>query len=247
MKKRIILFMVICFCSIIGIRNVSAKEVYYTNEKGFEFSEDEYTFFKKVYGEKLVQKYFDENLYDDYAGIDFANTEVQTKKYTINESRQPLLRDSPYYSTPAKSIQISNVCTSILCKISVTATWLGDPTVKSYDDIGMCLAGVTRVGSVPTIAYSDTNDNVAAATKYQSNGFGATVLLPQGNDIVILQSLDYLGHGTVYASYQHAMSTSSLTLAQQFNIDPVGYGEVFGFYGGAEDIYDAMNGVNLVV
>lgn len=247
MKKRIILFMVICFCSIIGIRNVSAKEVFYTNEKGFEFSEDEYTFFKKVYGEKLVQKYFDESLYDDYAGIDFANTEVQTKKYTTSESRQPLLRDSPYYSTPAKSIQISNVCTSILCKISVTATWLGDPTVKSYDDIGMCLAGVTRVGSVPTIAYSDSNSTFDETTKYQSNGFGATVQLPQGNDIVILQSLDYMGHGTVYASYQHAMSTSSLTLAQQFNIDPVGYGEVFGFYGGAEDIYDAMNGVNLVV
>lgn len=247
MKKRIMLFMVICFCSIIGIRNVSAKEVYYTNEKGFEFSEDEYTFFKKVYGEKLVQKYFDESLYNDYAGIDFANTEVQTKKYTTNESRQPLLRDSPYYSTPAKSIQISNVCTSIMCKISITATWLGDPTVKSYDDIGACLVGVSRLGSAITYAYSDSNSNFAAATKYDSNGYGASVLLPQGNDIVITQTFNYTGHGTVYASYQHAMSTSSLTIAQKFNIDIIGYGNVFGFYDEAEDIYDAMNGVNLVV
>ncbi len=56
-----------------------------------------------------------------------------------------------------------------------------------------------------------------------------------------------MGHGTVYASYQHAMSTSSLTIAQKFNIDIIGYGNVFGFYDEAEDIYDAMNGVNLVV
>ena len=247
MRKRILFLVVICFCLITSIKSVSAKEVFYTNEKGFEFTQDEYNFFKKVYGEKLVRKYFDSNLYSEFAGIDFSNTQVNSKVYTTNESRQNPTKDSPFYSTPAKSIQISNFCSNYMCKIFVTATWLGDPSVKSYDDIGVYLDGPTRLGTPATIAYSTTNDNVASATRYDSDGFGSSVLLPQGNDIIISQTFLYTGTGTVYASYQHAMSTTTLTVAQQFDIDIIGYGNVFGFFDGAEDVYDAMNGVNLDV
>lgn len=247
MKKRMVLFIVLCFCFMTSVRSVSAKEVVYTNEKGFEFSQDEYVFFKKVYGEKLVQKYFDEDLYNEFTGIDFANTPVKTKTYSTNESRQNPSKDSPYFSSPAKSIQISKVCTSIMCRIFITATWLGDPSVKSYDDIGAYLDGPTRLGTPATLAYSDQNSNFAAATKYDTNGYGASVLLPQGDNIIVTQNFAYTGTGTVYGSYQHAMNSTTLTIAQKFNISPVGFGEVFGFYDEALNVYDDMNGVNLDV
>ena len=249
MKKALkVLVIVVCFSVILGTRNVSAKEVAYTNEKGFEFTQDEYNFFTKVYGQKFVQKYLDQDIYNQFPDTDFANAEVATKVYTTNESRQNPSKDSPYFSSPAKSLQISKYCNSILCKIYVTATWLGDPSIKSYDDIGVYLDGPSRLGTATTVAYSDTENNYAAATKYQTDGFGASVLLPQtGDDIIVLQTFNYTGTGTVYASYQHAMVNTVLTVAQSFDISAIGYGGVFDFYNNADLVYDNMNGVDLDV
>lgn len=249
MKKSIKILLVIvgCLVVILGTKNVSAKEVAYTNEKGFEFTQDEYNFFKKIYGQKFVKKYLDQDIYNQFSNTDFANAEVTTKVYSTNESRQNPTKDSPFFSSPAKSIQISKYCSSILCKIYVTVTWLGDPTVKSYDDIGVYLDGPTRLGSASTVAYSTSNNNFAEATKYQTDGFGASVLLPEGNDIIISQIFNYNGTGTVYASYQHAMVNTVLSMAQSFNISDIGYGGVFDFYNNADLIYDNMNGVDLDV
>ena len=249
MKKALkVLVIVVCFSVILGTKSVNAKEVAYTNEKGFEFTQDEYNFFTKVYGQKFVQKYLDQDIYNQFPDTDFANAEVVTKVYSTNESRQNPSKDSPYFSSPAKSLQISKYCTSILCKIYVTATWLGDPTVKSYDDIGVYLDGPSRLGTATTVAYSDLTNNYAANTKYQTEGFGASVLLPQtGNDIIVLQTFNYTGTGTIYASYQHAMLNTTLAVAQSFNISDIGYGGVFDFYNNADLVYDNMNGVDLDV
>lgn len=248
MKKALkVLVIVVCFCVILGTRSVSAKEVAYTNEKGFELTQDEYNFFTKIYGQKFVQKYLDQDIYNQFPDTDFANDEVVTKVYSTNESRQNPSKDSPYFSSPAKSLLISNYCNQTTCRIFVTATWLGDPTVKSYDDIGVYLDGPSRMGSAITHAYSDDNSNFAAATKYQTDGFGASILLPEGNDIIITQSFYYTGTGTVYASYQHAMLNTTLAVAQSFNISDIGYGGVFDFYNNADLVYDNMNGVDLDV
>ena len=249
MKKAIkaLLVIVVCFCVILGTKDVNAKEVAYTNEKGFEFTQDEYNFFKKVYGQKFVQKYLDQDIYNQFSGADFANDEVVSKIYTTNDSRQNPSKDSPFFSSSAKSIQISKYC-GALCRIFVTVTWLGDPSIKSYDDIGVYLDGPTRIGSASSIAYSDSDSNFADATKYQTDGFGASILLPQtGDDIIISQSFIYTGTGTIYASYQHAMVNTVLTVAQSFNISDIGYGGVFDFYNNADLVYDNMNGVDLDV
>lgn len=249
MKKavKILLVIVGCLVVILGTKNVSAKEVAYTNEKGFEFTQDEYNFFKKIYGQKFVKKYLDQDIYNQFSDADFANDEVVTKVYSTNESRQNPTKDSPFFSSPAKSIQISKYCNVSYCRIFVTATWLGDPSVKSYDDIGVYLDGPTKIGTPSSLAYSDSNTNYAAETKYQTDGFGASILLPEGNDIIVTQSFIYTGTGTVYASYQHAMVNTVLSMAQSFNISDIGYGGVFDFYNNADLIYDNMNGVDLDV
>lgn len=250
MKKSIKILLVIvgCIVVILGTKNVSAKEVAYTNEKGFELTQDEYNFFKKIYGQKFVKKYLDQDIYNQFSNTDFASAEVTTKVYSTNESRQNPTKDSPFFSSPAKSIQISKYCNSTLCRIFVTATWLGDPSIKSYDDIGVYLDGPSRIGSAITHAYSSESSNFDETTKYQTDGFGASILLPQtGNDIIITQNFIYNGTGTVYASYQHAMVNTVLSMAQSFNISDIGYGGVFDFYNNADLIYDNMNGVDLDV
>lgn len=250
MKKavKILLVIVGCLVVILGTKNVSAKEVAYTNEKGFEFTQDEYNFFKKIYGQKFVKKYLDQDIYNQFSNTDFANAEVITKVYSTNESRQNPTKDSPFFSSPAKSIQISKYCSQATCRAFITVTWLGDPSVKSYDDIGVYLDGPSRMGSAITHAYSDAESKFADTTKYQSEGFGASLLLPQtGNDIIVTQSFYYTGTGTIYASYQHAMVNTVLSMAQSFNISDIGYGGVFDFYNNADLIYDNMNGVDLDV
>ena len=249
MKKvvKIFLTLVICFCVVLGIDNVNAKEVFYTNDKGFELTEDEYNFFKQVYGEKFVKKYLDEDVYSQYSDIDFGTVQVTTKtSRQENANRFNPSRDNPIVYSTAKEVRMSKFC-GILCRIVTTAEWYGEPSVKSYDDIGAYLNGPTRMAPPATAVYSSLSNGMDETTVYDSDGFGAVVLIPQGDDVIVTQAFTYQGTGHIYASYQHAMSQSSLTIAQQFNIDIIGFGHVFDFYGDAFDIYDEMPGVDLTV
>ena len=230
---------------LFGVKSVNAKEVVYTNDNGMELDRYEYDFFRQLYGQKFLQ-YLDQNVYNQYLDIDFQNPDLEVHTYiepNFNLGNNP--RGS-FYSTPAKSINIGKICGAV-CRIVTTATWLVDPSVKSYDVIGSYIVGPTRVSTPATSAYSTLDTNLAETTKYDTDGYGGIVELPQGNDIVVVSSFIYTGTGTVYSSYQHAMTTSSTTIAQQFNISGIGFGGVFDFYDDAYDIYDNMNGVYLVV
>lgn len=234
-----------CLLAIISIKNVDAKEIVYTNDHGIELDKYEYKFFKDVYGSTYLQ-YLDEDTYNDFSDIDFEHPNVETESY-IEPSFTPVNNQrGTYYSTPVKSINISKVC-GALCRVITSVTWFYEPSVKSYDVIGAYLAGPTRTGTPATAVHSTLSTDFAVTTKYDTDGFGAVVEIPQGDDVVLTQNFTYSGTGTIYSSYQHAMSTSSLAIAQMFNISPVGFGGVFGFYGDAYDIYDEMNGVDIIV
>jgi len=229
---------------ILGIKNVSAKEIVYTNNNGIELDINEYNFFKKLYGQVFLQ-YLDEDTYNQYLDIDFENPDIETSTYlepNFNLEKNSTRGSS--YSTPAKSITVGKVC-GALCRIVTTATWLGEPNIKSYDVIGSYLAGPTRISTPYTVAYSSEESNLAEVDQYGTNGFGSVVKIPTGTDVVIAQSFAYLGTGTVYSTYQHAMSTTTLTIAQKFNISPSGFGGVLDFYDEAFYVYDNMNGVDI--
>lgn len=249
MKKycKNILVIVIGIVAYFMCSNTYAKEIVYTNKNGMELDTAEYNFFKTVYGEKFL-KYLDQDTYDLYSDVDFENPNVQTRKVYSNENG--VTRDSnTFFSSPAKSLQISNVCGNLFCRIILTATWLGEPSNKSYDDIGMYLNGPTKLTNPLTTAYSELASNNEYTTKYDPNGlgFGAVIHIPIGEEVVVTQNFIYQGTGTIYGSYQHAMSNSTTTTAQMFNISAIGYGGVFGFYGDALDIYDDMPGVYIDV
>ena len=245
MKK----YLKILFVIVVGLFvymnsfNTYAKEVVYTNDNGMELDATEYNFFKKVYGEKFL-KYLDQTTYDSYSDVDFETAKVKTN--IVYDYERTQTRDNPFFSSPAKSLQISNVC-GYVCRIILTATWLGEPTNKSYDDIGIYLDGPTKLTNPITYIYSELESGSAYTTKYDTDGFGAVVKIPLGEEVVITQNFLYQGTGTVYGSYQHAMSTSTPTIAQMFNISLIGYGGVFDYYGDALNIYDDMPGVNIDV
>ena len=249
MKKsvKVLVAFIICLSIFLGFKTVSAKEVVYTNDNGVELDQNEFNFFKKVYGIRFL-KYLDQDILDEFESVNFENPNVESNTVYASENNtmfQP--RDNTFFSSPAKSITISKVVTNVFSRIYITVNWLAEPNMKSYDDIGAYLDGPTRISTPVTHYYSTDESGFESAIKYDTHGYGAVVDIPTGQDVSITQNFAYTGTGVVYASYQHAMTTSTLTIAQKFNISAIGYGGVFDFYGEALDIYDDMNGVNISV
>ena len=88
-----------------------------------------------------------------------------------------------------------------------------------------------------------------SSTRTLSNGFGASIKLPSsGTNIVVSQTYSVYTGGTVYASYQHAKSTVTLSQSLDFTISGGGLGEVFYFSNSSiRSKYDGMGGVYMDV
>ena len=249
MRRYIKLSIVIVLFLLVTItaNNVSAKEIYFTNDNGVSLSKEEYDFFKQLYWDGFPELLTLEK-YEQFVSMDFLNAEYEySTTQNINKIGDQYSPRGTYHSTGAKSIRISKVCSNN-CVIVTVAEWFGTPSVKSYDVIGAYLYNSTRIGTPTTIISSSTTSYSSNSIKYDTNGFGTSFLLPQsGNSYVISQDFLTTYSGHIYASYQHAASTSSLTISQSYNISLTGFGGVFGFYGQAYNIYDGMQGVDIVL
>ena len=243
MKRYIKLFMMGIILMVLFISgNVHAKEIYYTNDNGVSLSEEEYDFFSRVYWEGY-QEYLTPEKYEMYVANDFLNAEV------ASSTTQDINANSPqgtFHSTTYKGITITKVCSNT-CIIATVTDWYLDPSVRSYDVIGSYIYGATRIGTPSTLISSTTSSFSSNLIKYDTNGFGTSFQLPGGSSLKITQDFVTTTSGHIYASYQHAMQTSSLSISQSYNISLTGFGGVFGFYGSAYSIYDDMNGVDIVL
>ena len=147
------------------------------------------------------------------------------------------------HTTKSKKIKITSVCDSISCSISVTVEWLTNPNVRSYDVIGAYLKNTSLIGIPTTHLKTFQGTTAKNDCDSQTNGFGVSLKLSNGNNVKIYQYFDVKPSGTVYASYQHAKSSISLTNSKKYTISNAGYGGVFLFDSSIKDIYDAMGGV----
>lgn len=240
--SKVIVAILLCMTCLFSIKEVNAKEVYYTNKNDVALSKEEYDFFTKMYWDGY-QESMTKAEYEEFVNMDFLNAEFDSKTKVF----YPMQTRDTEIATPAKSLKITKLC-SDNCRISVIATWLGNPTTRSYDVIGAYLDGVELQSTPNTSVVSTTETKVALNLKKQANGFGTSLLLPEtGSEIKIRQSYYVSKGGRVYASYQHAMRNSTLPTSQSFNISVFGYGNVFDFYGDAKGVYDEMNGVDIDV
>ena len=250
MKKTLMLLVVAIFS--IGItKNVFAlEEPYYTTPNGIELTQDEYEFLNKFY----FQGYADIMTRDQYDAIvadDLFNREVTIVKY--EDPGLALLSPSigsrsDTHSTPAKTVQIGKVCPPSYCIMTLTNTWHGSPATRSWDNIGAYLSNVTYLAHNFTVVASTDGYTYFNNLNTATNGVGNSVKLPDdGEDIVISMSFKVSRGGTVFGSYQHAMSSTTLAVSQDYNFDILGYGGVFDYYGNAIGVYDGMNGVDITV
>ncbi len=236
MKKVIMLVLTL---SLLFTYKVSADENFYDNDKGVTFNQEEIEFLEYFFWPG-VQDTMTQEDYDKFIESNIMNApRIGQEIYETPDTRTTYIEDN------ARKFQLSYACDNG-CLISVTLTWKGQPTIRSYDVMGAYLHN-TELMNVPSTVIQTT----AGGTSYTnlrnfSNGFGISMLLPQyGANIIANQLFRVKEQGTVYASYQHAMSNISLANSQNYTLSRVGYGNVFEFAGVAANTYDRMNGLNI--
>ena len=236
MKKLIYVFLVIsCFGFII---NVSAKEVYYKNDNDVLLTKEEYEFISYMFWDG-AQDLMTQEDYSKFIESNIINGELGSNIYYQTSTRATTVNDAN------RTLKIVKSC-STTCFISVTLTWKNSPAVRSYEVIGAYLSG-TSLSNTPTTTVTSTSGTTNSNNiKNFSNGFGVSIALPTyGESLVVNQTFRVATGGTVYASYQHAMKTISLSNSQNYSLSRTGYGGVFSFSGTAASTYDRMNGVSI--
>lgn len=236
MKKTFIVLL--SFICLSFTTKVYAQEVFYTNENGVSFTENEYEFIRKMFWEGA------ENLFtqDDY--IRFKESNIINGEFDVNYY-YPITPYATTITSKLRTLKITKSCSSD-CLISVTASWNGNPLERSYDVIGARLANTNLINNnINTRAITNTNTNSSSEINKFSNGFGVSIKIPNGDNIVVSQIFRVEKKGTVYASYQHASSSISLQDSKKYTISQYGYGGVFKFSGNASLIYDQAAGVSI--
>jgi hypothetical protein len=255
-KKLIFIFTGMLISLNICLLNVSADETeaYYTNSSGVSMTEDEYNFFGEMFWDGY-QEYVTLEQYNKFQNYGYFDSEITKVVYdeelqTSSSALSPADEiNGTIHETTAKRLTLVKVCGSSTCGITVTLTWKGDPTVKSYDVIGALLYNGLSLASTPT-TYLKYDDGIISYSDpyYVGGGFGTSVKLQSSDTAMkITQSFDVSGTGVVYASYQHARKSISKATSKLYTVGYGGDGGVFHFYGAASDVFDQMGGVNTVI
>lgn len=243
MKK--LLHLLLLSTAVIGVVKVNAEsssnDYYYTNPNGINLTEKEYNLVKNMFDERFLEVMNQED-YDYINRLDVNNRDVElkTEEPTYIGSR------STYLETQAKKLVIGKSCNTDSCVITISNTWKYEPRVKSYDVIGAMLVGTTFKGSSSTIFKFDSTNYVCNNYVDASNGTGCSYKLATNvNDqLYAYQTFVVYKGGNVYASYQHAGKSVSLSTSKNYRFHINGYGNVFLFNTNAgKDAYDAMGGV----
>lgn len=242
-----ILFLLMCCVSLLSFTEVFAlsNDAVYINDNGVELTEKEFAFVNEFYGEG----FFENMTYDDYiwiSDLDINNRDVEIKNIYDYNFNNGIMR-SPSYSTNSKKLSISKACSSNVCTIITNLSWLTNPTIRSYDLIGVRFYNTSlNNNTVTTKVMSSKGTEYSSNNKFLTNGFGTSVKLPSdATNIIVQQKLFTQPGGIVYASYQHATTNISLQTSLNYTMGTGGYGNVFLFYGGADNYFDAMGGVSI--
>ncbi len=250
MKK--VYYLVIALMSFVFITNTSAQSIYYINEKGVTFTEEEYNFLTYMFWEGSQDLMSPED-YTRFITSDIMHGELEKETITIgNDGIMPI--DNTKEDNRANTLSIGRSCTTD-CFVSITLNWKGIPTISKYDVIGALLvnSSLTNTPST-TVTYNTTtksyNNNMQKFTKGVNgslyNGFGVSVELPtSGSNLIVNTLFRATAGGHVYGSYQHAMESISLANSKKYTLSLAGEGGVFDFYGVAYDIYDRSPGVDI--
>ena len=236
MQKKI-LFVLMIFLMIAS--NVSAKS-FYTNKNGAIFTLDEYDFISKMY----YDGYQDLMSIDDLKMLrnnDVIGDNIVSVFSAINE---PQIANS--LNTGGRILSMNKSC-GASCLVTISATWTGTPTIKSYDVLGFRTSGVS-ISSSNSAVVTGTNYNYSySSNKSANNGRGYSIKFPNTTNVSVYASIYTSKGGTVYGSYQHAKSNISLNNSKLYTFNSNGSWGTFLFYGAAFGKYDNVDGLSLSV
>lgn len=238
---RCIIF-VLLICFIFGTNNVYASEIFYKNKNNVILTEEEYNFLTKMYWEGYQSLMTLED-YENFRNSNVMNGQIDIKEMTYGND---LVLYGTSFSNNSRTLKIFKSC-SYDCLISVTLNWTSNPDLYSYDVIGAYIEGTSFTSNPTTTVATSSSKTVVTDLKKTSNGIGSSFKLPSGSNITINQLFRVNAGGHVYASYQHAISNSTLTKSKDYTFSKLGYGNVFQFSNSSKGLYDAMNGVDIAV
>lgn len=244
--KKITMLLIVSIISFISLTTKTlAEESYYINSNNVSFTRDEYDFISN----------FIWNGYQDYmteSNFNYIFGHGISPESFIEESNYEELGEiallSTTHSSASKTISIRKACSSSQCLISVVAEWKTIANVRSYDVMGAYLDGTNLIYAPETYIVSENGLEYSNEIKYDLHGFGVSFKLPNKNvaNYITINQQYYVGtSGNVYASYQHAKSTTTLANSKKYSISLSGYGKVFNFESSVINVYDGMGGVNI--
>lgn len=274
-KKKLWLFILIwvfitiptaCFAeSITNINGVVISEEEYNNflkihthDYIMTMSEEKYEKLKSLDYENVIKDtHYFETTYNSHLNLatDKEITEEEYNNYVYGVST--LLDDKvAHANTNVRKLLMSVTGGSTWNYVTLTADWLGIPSTRSYDVIGLYGIGLSvRNGSQEGEQIYITNGtykvidyawNGARITKYD-NGFGFAMNIVNDN-ITLLQltaecDVKQTGNNpSLFGSYQHATSNVSLENALNFELGYSGLGGVFIFPYSTAQKYDGLTG-----
>lgn len=249
MKKRILSVMVITI-SLCAIGNVYADETaYYTTTNGIELTEFQYNTLVKILSAERVSR-LNENDYNVLHVDRMVPGEYsfKTEEFIIpEETTSGDITPYAYHETPAKKLTLSRACDNGVCAIGVTTYWKSTPKVTSYDVIGVRFDNTSFNKEVVGCYYVENNSGTTSMSKTIKSNNGAACIkkISSGIDYMTLDiDLNYKSNGIAFASYQHAVSSVTLSQASNFSFDGTGYGSVFLWPMSIRTKYDQMAGVS---
>lgn len=242
-----LLFFLSIFLTIFYYENIQATNKIYKNKNNLVFTEKEYTFITEFYN----YSYFENMTFDDYLwlkDLDVNNRNVNI--YYITDKNIPTklkyFKNNYSYQTKSKKLTVASSCNDT-CTIVTNLNWILNPVIRSYDIIGARFINTfLAFNSISTKVSSTNGTQFFNNHKYQKNGIGSSIKLPSdSSNIFVQQKFTTIKQGTIYISYQHAITYINLQTSQKYNIGSNGYGNVFVFYGDAINKFDNMNGIKI--
>lgn len=219
------------------------NDIYYTNDHYVSFTKEEYDFVSKFYFDGY-QEYMNQEDYNYMIDNDLMNGEIKIEEI-YDEGNGILPLTSTSYATGSKKLKLSSSCTTN-CSMTLNLTWTVSPNARSYDLVGAYSPTSNSLKFSNSRILYDGSTNQYKEYRQESHGVSATMKLPSsGEDIIVIMEFKANKGTRVYASYQHAKKTISLTNSRKYSFLGSGYGGVFLFDESVSDYYDAMSGVQM--
>ncbi len=247
-----------------------------TNINGIEITDEEYDDFIKIRSHEYIMTMNQEE-YDKLKTLDYSDIKTVTKYVettynpslgltTEREITEEEFELAPFLNSAgasanqsARKIEMSLMGGSTWNFVTVTATWNGIPTDRSFDVIGVRGLGLSfregsqvgrqiyiENGNYNTIRYAWNGTNIKKA----DNGFGISMNIVN-NNINFLQAIidcdvsPTWEHPSIFAAYEHAVKTVSLAESQNYTLGVAGLGNVFVYPLSISERYDGLSGIRI--